>query len=276
LTDKTEWQGRVGQSWAAEWRRTDRSFTGLTDVLLGRASAGPFRRALDVGCGAGELSLALARGHAGAEIVGIDVSTELVEVARGRGAHLGNVAFHQADAAEWRDDAFVPDLVVSRHGVMFFGDPVAAFAHLGTVAAPGARLVFSCFREPGDNPWASRPVSLLPNGSAAVPADLHAPGPFAFADPHRVEHLLREAGWADVHCEPADFAFVLGMGEDAIEDALSYMLAIGPAARAARDLSGPDRADFAGRLRSLLAGHAEQGLVAMRAGAWIVTARAGR
>ena len=84
MTDKTEWQGRIGQTWAAEWRRTDRSFTGLTDVLLGQASARPFRRALDIGCGAGELSLALARGHAGAEVVGIDISAELIAVARER------------------------------------------------------------------------------------------------------------------------------------------------------------------------------------------------
>jgi len=274
LTNKIEWQGRVGQTWAAEWRRTDRSFTGLTDVLLGRASTPGFRRALDVGCGAGELSLALARGHASAPVVGVDVSPELVEAAQGRGSHLPNVAFHCADAAGWQDADFVPDLIVSRHGVMFFDDPVRAFAHLARTAEAGARLVFSCFRELADNSWAQRPVALLPNG--AVPqTDPLAPGPFAFADPRRIERVLGAAGWMQVHCEPADFAFVLGMGDDAVDDALSYLLAIGPAARAARELAEPERAAFVDRLRGLLAAQDEQGLVAMRAGAWIVTARSG-
>lgn len=272
MTDKTEWQGRVGQTWAAEWRRTDRSFTGLTDMLLGRAGAYSFRRALDVGCGAGELSLALARGHPGAQLVGVDVSAELVDVASMRGAHLPNVAFHCADAARWHDPAFAPDLIVSRHGVMFFDDPVAAFAHLASIAAPSARLLFSCFRQPADNPWATRPVSLLPGGSAAAQPG-SGPGPFAFADSHRVESVLREAGWGDVQCDAADFAFVLGMGDNAVEDALSYLLAIGPAARAARDLPEPERATFIDRLRDLLAAQDEQGMIAMRAGAWIVSAR---
>ncbi len=274
MTDKTEWQGRVGQTWATEWRRTDRSFTGLTEILLGRASALGFRRALDVGCGAGELSLALARGHAGAQLVGIDVSAELVEVAKTRGAHLSNVQFQCADAARWRDAAFAPDLIVSRHGVMFFDDPVAAFAHLGSLAAPSARLVFSCFRKPADNPWATRPTSLLPGAGVIAPAASDGPGPFAFADSGHVENILRQAGWADIHCEAADFAFVLGMGENAVEDALSYLLAIGPAARAARDLPEPERATFVTRLRELLAAQNEHGMIAMRAGAWIVTARA--
>ncbi|QYU66285.1 hypothetical protein J4558_14950 [Leptolyngbya sp. 15MV] len=156
---------------------------------------------------------------------------------------------------------------------MFFDDPVAAFAHLARTAASGARLVFSCFREMADNPWAMRPAALLPGG--AVPqADPFAPGPFAFSDPRRVESILHEAGWGDVQCEPTDFAFVLGMGEAAVEDALSYMLAIGPAARAARDLPESERAAFVDRLRDLLTTQDEHGLVAMRAGAWIVTARA--
>mgnify|MGYP006194155321 CR=1 FL=1 len=52
-TDKQEWQDRVGKSWAAEWRRTDRSFTTLTAELLRRISNLTFESVLDVGCGSG-------------------------------------------------------------------------------------------------------------------------------------------------------------------------------------------------------------------------------
>ena len=272
MTDKTEWQGRVGQTWAAEWRRTDRSFTGLTDRLLGHASARPFRRALDIGCGAGEVSLALARGHAGAEVVGIDISEDLIAVARERSGYLGNVFFEQADAATWNLADYTPDLLVSRHGVMFFDRPVDAFAHLHAIAAPGANLVYSCFRDLSDNPWADRVVSLLPP-EYVIPVDPLSPGPFSMADKVQVQGILAEAGWEDSSLQPVDFAFVVGAGENPVEDALSYMQAIGPAARAARLLPENEKAAFIGKLRRFITNNVDGGLVALRASAWIVTAR---
>ena len=272
MTDKTEWQGRVGQTWAAEWRRTDRSFTGLTDRLLGHASARPFRRALDIGCGAGEVSLALARGHAGAEVVGIDISEDLIAVARERSGYLGNVFFEQGDAATWNLADYTPDLLVSRHGVMFFDRPVDAFAHLHAIAAPGANLVYSCFRDLSDNPWADRVVSLLPP-EYVIPVDPLSPGPFSMADKVQVQGILAEAGWEDSSLQPVDFAFVVGAGENPVEDALSYMQAIGPAARAARLLPENEKAAFIGKLRRFITNNVDGGLVALRASAWIVTAR---
>ncbi|MFA9200048.1 MAG: class I SAM-dependent methyltransferase [Cypionkella sp.] len=271
MTDRPDWEGRTGRKWAEEWRRTDRAFAGLTDRLLGRASAQAIDRALDVGCGAGELTLALARGHPRGRIVGLDVSGELISVARERGAHLDNASFEVGDAAEWEAPAFSPDLIVSRHGVMFFDQPVHAFAHLARIAAPGGRLVFSCFRERADNPWASDVAALLPEGALGL-ADPHAPGPFAFADALRVEALLAEAGWAEMAFEAVDFAYVAGSGPDAVADAREFFLAIGPAAAAAAGLPPDERAAFNGRLQHFLAGRCEDGLIAFPASAWIVTA----
>ena len=272
MTDRLEWEGRVGRKWAEEWRRTDRSFAGLTDRLLGRASARAIKRALDVGCGAGEISLALARGHAGAEVIGIDVSKDLIAAARERGSKLNNTSFEVADAAKWSREDFSPDLLVSRHGVMFFPDPVEAFAHLSGIAAPGARLVFSCFRAISENPWAHRISALVPGGSAPS-GDPHAPGPFAFADRDYVEAILVEAGWREVSFEKVDFAYVAGTGADPVEDALSYFLAIGPAARAAAELEGKDRAEFIDELRRYLASHVDGSIIALPAAAWLVSAR---
>ncbi len=273
MTDKSEWEGRVGRSWAEEWRRTDRSFTGLTDMLLARASAQPFRRALDIGCGAGEIALALARGHAGAEVVGVDVSAELIAVANERSGYLGNVFFRHGDAAQWQLHGYAPDLLVSRHGVMFFDDPVAAFGHLARIAAPGARLVFSCFRAIAENPWAERIAALLP-ADVLVPSDPLTPGPFSLADRSQVEGILHEAGWLDIGLEPVDFAFVLGSGEDPVEDALGYTTRIGPAARGARMLADEERARFIARLRRFLSNNLDESMIALPGGAWIVTARA--
>jgi SAM-dependent methyltransferase len=171
MTQATDWQGGVGRAWSQEWQRTDLSFSGLTPALLEAIGREPGTRVLDLGCGAGELTLALAQRRAGAQILGIDLSADLVAVARQRaqardGQELTGLRFAQADATLWAEPDFVPDLLVSRHGVMFFDDPKAAFSHLAHVSAPGARMVFSCFRSPAQNIWASALAGLLPPSGA--------------------------------------------------------------------------------------------------------------
>ena len=267
-----EWQGTTGDSWAAEWRRTDRSFNPLTEELLKRSRAFRFTSALDVGCGAGELSLALARGRPHVRVVGVDISPQLLAVARERSANLANIDFDEADAAQWQPPAeFAPDFIVSRHGVMFFADPQAAFAQLAELAAPGCGVLFSCFRARAENPVFHEVARLLPAPDA--PVDPHAPGPFAFADASRVEAILTGAGWREVAIEPFDFAMIVGGGSDPLDDAAQYFLRIGPAARGAAALFPDERERFADRVRALAARNLFDGLVSLRAAAWLVTAR---
>ncbi|WP_114520213.1 class I SAM-dependent methyltransferase [Altererythrobacter sp. ZODW24] len=273
MTDGSEWQGQVGQTWSREWRRTDRSFAGLTDRLLQVARGMQIERALDVGCGAGELSLALARSHPQAVIRGIDISEELVEVARERASN-NNVKFAVMDAGEWDDASWKPDLIMSRHGVMFFDDPVRAFSHLRMAATPEARLVFSCFQRFDNNPWLTGLAGLLPDGAVEKPAPGYRPGPFAFADRDFVSDTLSEAGWKNIEFEPVDFAYIAGAGDDPVEDAVSYLLSIGPAAAAARALDHDERALFIAKLRSYLSSRVDGSIVALGAAAWIVTATA--
>lgn len=267
-----EWQSQVGRNWAASYHLTDRSFSGLTQRLLDRIGDLPGRSVLDVGCGAGELSLAIARARTDAQVVGVDISADLIEAARGRGETMGNVRFHLADAQVWRESGFVPDLVVSRHGVMFFNDPREAFANLHAQAAPGAQLLFSCFRSPLENPWASDLAQLLRLPPAIDP---RAPGPFAFAEPAYVEKILEDGGWQSVACDPVDFAYVAGMGDDPVGEALGMFNRIGPAAASLRALEGEERAEAVERIKGWAEEHRSGNLVAFGAAAWIVTARKG-
>lgn len=271
MTDKFDWTGRAGDSWAAEWRRTDRSFGMLTERLLQLSREFEFGKVLDIGCGAGELSLAIARGRHQAKVIGVDISPRLIETARERGANLTNAEFALGDAAEWvPEGGFAPDMLVSRHGVMFFGDPPAAFSHLASIAADGARLLFSCFRTPAENPFFTEIGGLLPPGD--TPPDPHAPGPFAFADADRVEAILSAGGWRDIAFEPFDFGMIAGGGADPIEDAIAYYSTIGPAARSLPELDEEQREAFLRDLRALLQRHCHDGIVVLRAAAWIVTA----
>lgn len=267
-----EWAGTTGKSWAEEWKRTDRSFSMLTEHLLDRIRSLNFSRVLDVGSGAGELSLAIGRAHPSAQVVGVDVSPPLIEAAQQRGERRGNVSFVLADAAGWRPDPEFPaDLVVSRHGVMFFEDPPAAFRNIAEIAAPEAQMLFSCFRAPSDNPFFTEVDALLPE--SAMPPPPGTLGPFAFADSGHVSTILERGGWRDIAFEQYDFAMIAGAGPDPVADAVVYYSRIGPAARAMRELPSDRHEEFQARLASLMARHCQDGIVALPASTWIVTAR---
>ncbi|WP_338468023.1 class I SAM-dependent methyltransferase [Novosphingobium sp. ZN18A2] len=276
MTSNRDWEGRVGHAWAAEWLRTDRSFGELTQTLLARIAPLAGARILDIGCGAGELSLAFAQARPDAQVTGLDLSPELLDAASARGGDRANLSFVQADASEWRPDE-APDLLVSRHGVMFFDDPRTAFAHIAGFAAPGANLVFSCFRAPAHNRWAGEVAQAVAPDATQGSPDGYAPGPFGFADPALVEDILTSAGWRDVSLTPVDYAYVAGVGkgEAAVEDALSLLRRIGPAARALRELPEAERTAAESRLRTVLEARREGSQIAWPAAAWIVSARKG-
>jgi len=271
MSDKREWETGVGKSWAESWQLTDRSFAGLTERFLATLAELPGRAILDVGCGAGELSLALARHRPDARVIGVDVSGDLIAAAKARAGDWPAADFVLADAATWDGDGFAPDLIVSRHGVMFFDDPVGAFAHLHSLSAPAARMAFTCFRSPDENPWVTGLAALIPGGMQRLDPD--KPGPFAFADPHRVRLILESAGWSGVRIEPLDFAYVAGAGEDPAADAKAFFSRIGPLAPAMLALPDFERARVAEQLAGWIERHASEGLVAFNAAAWLVTAR---
>jgi len=270
-SDTQEWQGRVGKSWASEWQRTDRSFRMLTSELERRIAGNPYANLLDVGCGAGELSLVAAQARPEARVTGVDISPDLIDVARLRSAGIPNVRFELADAASWRPgDGESFDLQVSRHGVMFFDQPFAAFANLRAISAPGANLIFSCFRSLEENPFFGLAGKLV-DGGVSLP-DPHAPGPFAFADAERVHGILSDAGWCNVSIVPFDFQMIAGSGEDPVSDAVSYFIRIGPAARAISLMDDMAKQSFRMKLEGFVREHLSADEVALGAAAWIVTA----
>ncbi len=270
MTTAEEWQSTVGRTWAQSWRMTDRAFAGITEQLLDLIANLPGEEALDIGCGAGELALAVARQRPLARVTGIDLSTDLIAAAQERAPPRARVAFRIADAGTYRPER-APDLMVSRHGVMFFDDPVIALRHLRSVTAPGARLAFSCFRGAGENPFATEPAAAVGAPLALPPG--YAPGPFSFADPDFVRDTLGAAGWAGIRCEAHDVAFVVGQGEHAAADAREFLSRIGPAAKVLAGLEGEARERAIEALDKLIASRNCDGLVAFPAAIWLVTAR---
>lgn len=268
------WNGKVGETWVRMQERMDRALTPVTGALLSLAAPAPGEHVLDIGCGAGETTLALdaAVGEEGSAL-GLDISAPLLDRARQRAEELQSKAgFVLADAATWNEEAGF-DLIVSRFGVMFFDDPQAAFANLHGLAREGGRIVFACWQPASENLWATLPLQVLAHLlPAQPPADPHAPGPFAFADPERVAGLLESAGWQDVAFHELPFAMVVGEGEDPVAAAVHFNLRIGPAARAVRDAGIEEAAKPL--LAEALGGWHRDGVVALPGAVWLVTARA--
>ena len=158
-----DWAKHSGDAWTRRWREIDAALsdfgTTLDSSLLDAAPRGPFR-ALDIGCGAGSTSAQLAAHRPDATIVACDLSPSLAHLAEDRLAAIPSVRVIVGDAAAVAAAEGPFDLIFSRHGVMFFDDPIAAFQDLRAAASPGATLVFSCFQDWASNPWPRR--SLRP------------------------------------------------------------------------------------------------------------------
>ena len=139
------WNGQGGHAWVARQAHTDTTLTPVTKALLAFAAPRAGERVLDVGCGCGASTLDFARavGPAG-RVAALDISGPMLAEgqARAKAAGIANVDWQQADPATAALDAY--DLLTSAFGVMFFGDPVGAFANMRGAATPGARMAFVC------------------------------------------------------------------------------------------------------------------------------------
>jgi ubiquinone/menaquinone biosynthesis C-methylase UbiE len=167
------WNGPGGSRWVKEQEELDRSLAPFAQALFARAALTSGERVVDVGCGCGVTSLAASAlvGAAGS-VLGVDVSAPMLARAKERADGLPNVSFELSDATT-HGFARSFDAVVSRFGVMFFANPVAAFANLRSALRPGGRVVFIAWRSAPENPWVRIPGEAA---SAHVPP-LPRPGP---------------------------------------------------------------------------------------------------
>ncbi len=263
------WNDKAGETWAQEYPKLDRMFTPLTDALIDAAAPKSGDRAVDIGCGCGETSLRLA--ERGGAVWGVDISQPMIEVARSRASGLANVAFSRADAST---QTFTPDhqIVISRFGVMFFDDPVAAFANIRTALTKDGRLAFLCWQLPERNPWISQAAEAVQQYSdePILPPDPTAAGPFAFGVADYTRSVLEDAGFSNVKLQPVELSLTLG---ENLDEALRFQSRIGPPARVLATLDDTNRAQALESLQEVLSAATDaSGAVSMDAACWLVTA----
>ena len=264
---------RSGQAWVANQRAFDGMLAPLGDLIVSAAAPQAGERVLDVGCGFGPTSRQVAA--AGAVVHGVDISDPMIAEA----IRLVPAATFQVADAQTDDLGGPYDLVISRFGVMFFDDPVAAFANL-RLHAPTGRLAFVCWNEQATSTavWAGAEIfrAALPSPPLLHP---HAPGPFALADADRTRALLADTGWRDITIDSHDIACALGWpatadapASDGVEERLAVVLASEAGQLMREQVPATQQPALIDAARASLRDRVVNGTLRLHANVWVVRA----
>lgn len=268
------WTDIAGPKWLSLAGSMEARLAAVNEALIAAASPRPGERVIDIGCGAGRTTRAAAQavGPSG-QVLGADISPPMLEAARIFCADLAQVRFALADA---QTHAFDPqaDVILSRFGVMFFEDPVAAFANLRRATRQGGRLAFACWAPLAQNPHWQLPLAIIESlvgpGAPRIP---HAPGPLAFDEPDYVASLLARAGWSAIAITPVGVPI---LGRD-LDDKSRVACFMGPGGALLDEKKASEETRAAARaaIRDALPGIATPGAggeIALPATVFLVTA----
>lgn len=266
------WNEASGRTWVEMQAVLDGILAPFAEILVKEGFPREGGRVLDVGCGSGATTFAMARrlGTAG-QCVGVDISEPLLTAAKARAAaeRISNVSFVQADAQTHTFEPGSSDALISRFGVMFFDDPEAAFANLRRALRISGKSTFIAWRSPAENPFMTTARRAAEPLLSNMPvADPKAPGQFAFADGDRVRRILERSGWSDIELRPVDVE-----GHVAEKDLLDYVTKLGPVGVALREVQDEGtRARVAEVLRTAFQPYIRNGSAHFAMACWLVGA----
>jgi SAM-dependent methyltransferase len=272
-----DWTGDVGRAWAEMADAMERQLAPVAEIAIDALEPRPGEHVLEIGPGAGGAACAIARRvRPNGTVTGLDVSPDLLRLARARAAGEPGIAFLEADAGAYPLPPGAYDALFSRFGTMFFADPPGAFARLRRALHPAGRAVFAVYADPADNPWATLPArvadAVLGPGEPARPG---APGPFAWAEPGVFLPILEGGGFRDIGWAEHDLELAIGAGEDPdpLARAVALLARVGPVARRLREAPPDAAAALPDALGEALAPHVREGWVRLGARVRVIRAR---
>jgi SAM-dependent methyltransferase len=266
------WNGDSGHRWVADAERRDRVMAPIADTVLAAANLRSGEAVLDIGCGCGATSLAAATAVApSGDVLGIDLSAPMLEVARARADDQGvaNVTFLLGDAQSHALPTDLFGVAISRFGTMFFADPVAAFANIATTLTHGGRLCLATWQPLAANDWLTIPGSALLRCGSLPETAPGAPGMFAQSDPDTVAATLRQAGYTDIGLDAETVR--LSLGRDPA-DAADYLASSGVGRAVLDTIPVYQRAAAVDAVRAVLADHTDAVGVRLAGAIWLITA----
>ena len=271
-----DWAGEMGLKWLANLDAFEEMIAPIGDALLARADFQPGETVIDLGCGGGATTLAIAQKIApSGRVRGVDISPDLVAAARQRATQAGatNMEFTCADAETVKLPDSPYDRLFSRFGSMFFEDPFAAFQNLHGLLRKGGRVDLAVWGPPRDNLWMMEMMGVVRNHVEVPPAVPRAPGPFAFEDLEYLGEILSRGGFSDVDVAAYESLQPVGGVGATPEQAADFASVAMATGRLLRD-QGDAVVEAARKdLVSLFASHYEPGKgVMMQGKVWLVSA----
>ncbi|MEM9439071.1 MAG: methyltransferase domain-containing protein [Pseudomonadota bacterium] len=266
------WNGQMGENWVETQRLTDEMLAPAEACLVAEVEARKPKHVLDIGCGNGGTTAAMAKALGeGGTVTGIDLSYPMIENARRLRTGLGDrLAFAAGDAAQYDfvDRRF--DHFTSRFGTMFFADQAAAFARLRRFATDDATLYLIVWRGPEENPFLTTgprvAASILGPGPQSDP---DAPSPFAMSEPEKVRGMLEASGWHNIDMRSLDLQFSFAASE--IDRFITKLAPLGTAVTEADD---DVRAKVYDQVRAEYQAAIQDGWLSYSAACWAISGTA--
>ena len=266
------WNGSSGRAWVDAQELLDHIYRPFEALLVEAVTARPRERVLDVGCGTGSTTLAVARAlGANGRCVGVDISDPMIAAARSRATRDNTSAdFICANAQVHPFEPASVDMFISRFGVMFFADPIQAFTNLRRAARDNAEMYFIAWRSPAENPFMTTAeraaASLLPD---LPPRRPDAPGQFAFANQQRVHTIMEQSGWAEIDVHAIDVECTMPENE-----LVRHVTRLGPVGMMLQQADEETRARVIDAVRPAFDPYVRGAEVRFTAACWILSARA--
>ncbi|MGW1553629.1 class I SAM-dependent methyltransferase [Streptomyces sp. NPDC002346] len=266
MTVTDAWNGPIGLHWADHPDRYNTMLARFDEPLFDAAAIGAEDRVVDIGCGSGPSTRIAARRAPRGRVTGVDASVPLIERARALTdpQEFPSVSYELGDAQVHPFEPGGYDVAISRGGVMFFADHIAAFTNIARALRPGGRLAFICPQPPLPDSEEREALGLLASllGQEHPAENAVAVAMASLSDPERVRKVLGAAGFEEIGIAPVTATTC--WGRDAA-DAVDFFVSRTPGLT----VSDTTRASMTD---SLLPYETAEGVL-LRAGVWVVGAR---